>query len=194
MEAAVTTTQGPCRPPRLHVGDTLLRGRSLEEPRSISHRPRLFPRWLEVVLYLQRDGEGGGSAVRCGTERIRRASPCRASGLGERGRTGGRRGCSRDAVRWWWDAGAVPAGERRALGGLQPKAELGLDENSLLLILFRGKMLLFLLRRNRQLEGRIVGFCRKTSQSSEVSHVAFCLFFPYRNSSYSITWQWHCKK
>lgn len=40
---------------------------------------------------------------------------------------------------WWWDAGAVLAGERWALGGLQPKAELGLDENSLLLTFVRGK-------------------------------------------------------
>lgn len=42
----------------------------------------------------------------------------------------------------------------------------------------RGKILLFLLGKIRQLERRIVGFCRKTSRSAEVSHVAFCLFFP----------------
>lgn len=91
-------------------------------------------------MYPQRDGEGGGSAVRCGTERIRQVSPCRASGLGERGRT---RGAGGAAAEMPWGGGGMRAqswpGSDGLSGGLQPKAELGLDENSLLLTFVRGK-------------------------------------------------------
>lgn len=61
----------------------------------------------------------------------------------------------------WLDAGAVPAGERRALGELQPAAEPGLGENSLLLILCRGKMLLFLLGEKQATGGKDHGFLQK---------------------------------
>lgn len=41
-----------------------------------------------------------------------------------------------------------------------------------------GKMFLLFLEKSRQLEGRIAGFCRKTSQSSEVSGAASVFPFP----------------
>lgn len=181
-----------CHHPRalmapLHGGAVLLLGQSLEEPRAIDDSGLRRTRGPPC-------SSPGSWRSFCTCSGTKREAAMRYDAL-PKGSGGFLPACIRTSgAREAPGAGAVPAREPRALGELQPRAELGLDESSVPLILFRGKRLLCILGKSRREEGRLVGFCRKTSQSSVVSHVAFCLFFPYRNSAYCCTGGWHHEK
>lgn len=72
----------------------------------------------------------------------------------------------------WWCRHSSGEGDRLSEGC---SLRLSLD---MVKTMFRGKMFLFLLGKSRQLEGRTADFCRKTSQSSEVSDTASVFSFP----------------